>query len=84
MFRLKSLDFARETKVLAANQGLYNSFLSLGLLVSFIGNNLFYIQLFLAFVLIAGIVGSLTTKNIRLFLVQGLPALLALILIYLQ
>lgn len=84
IFGLKSLEFAKETKVLAANQGLYNSFLAVGLLISSILEDQFFIQIFLGFVLIAGIVGALTTKNIRLFFVQGLPALIALILIYFQ
>lgn len=84
IFGLKNLDFAKETKVLAANQGLYNFFIAVGLLVSFLDNDWFYIRLFLGFVLIAGIIGALTTKNIRLFWFQGFPALLTFILIYLQ
>jgi len=35
-FGLKSKEFAEETKVLAANQGLYNGFLSAGLIWSLI------------------------------------------------
>lgn len=83
IFGLKSLEFAKETKVLAANQGLYNSFLAVGLLVSFIVDNVFFTKLFLSFVLVAGIYGAYSTKNIRLFWVQGLPALLAIIFIIL-
>ena len=35
-FGLKSKEFAEETKVLAANQGLYNGFLSAGLIWSIV------------------------------------------------
>ena len=35
-FGLKSKQFAEETKVLAANQGLYNGFLAAGLIYSII------------------------------------------------
>ena len=35
-FGLKSIEFAEETKVLAANQGLYNGFLAAGLIWSLI------------------------------------------------
>ena len=38
-FGLKSKEFAEETKVLAANQGLYNGFLAAGLIFSVIINN---------------------------------------------
>ena len=39
-FGLKTKEFAEETKVLAANQGLYNGFLSAGLVWSLIIENL--------------------------------------------
>ena len=83
IFGLKSLEFAEETKVLAANQGVYNSFLSAGLLISFIDSNSYYISIFLIFVTIAGIIGSLTTKKKTIFLVQSIPAIIALVLIFL-
>ena len=83
IFGLKSLEFAEETKVLAANQGLYNAFLAVGLLLSFYKSDTFYIAMFLSFVLVAGIIGTITTKNIRLFWVQGFPALLSLCLLIL-
>ncbi len=82
IFGLKDLEFAKETKVLAANQGIYNSFLAIGLLVSSIVQNQFFVHLFLGFVLVAGIFGALTTRKIRLFWVQGFPALLTLLLNY--
>lgn len=81
-FGLKSKTFAEETKVLAANQGLYNGFLAAGLVYSIIQNDLNAAVFFLICVTIAGIYGSYSTKKIRLFYAQGIPALIALIVIF--
>jgi putative membrane protein len=80
-FGLKSKEFAEDTKVLAANQGLYNGFLAAGLIYSLIikDNNLSIF--FLICVVVAGIYGAYSTKKIRLFYVQAVPAILALIFI---
>ena len=78
-FGLKSKEFAEETKVLAANQGLYNGFLSAGLVFSIIQNDIKTAIFFLACVTIAGIYGSYSTKQIKLFYVQGIPAIIAII-----
>ncbi len=78
IFGLKSKEFAEETKVLAANQGLYNGFLATGLIWSIISQNTEIAVFFLSCVLIAGVYGAYTTKKIRLFYVQSIPALLAL------
>ena len=80
-FGLKSKEFAEETKVLAANQGLYNGFLSAGLIWSLITENLNVSLFFLSCVIIAGIYGAYSTKKIRLFYIQSIPAILALLLI---
>ncbi|MFT5216739.1 MAG: putative membrane protein [Glaciecola sp.] len=80
-FGLKSKEFADDTKVLAANQGLYNGFLAAGLIFSLIEKNIHFAIFFLICVTIAGIYGSYSTKNIRLFFVQGSPAILALIVL---
>lgn len=80
-FGLKSKAFAEETKVLAANQGLYNGFLAAGLIFSIIEKNIPFAIFFLICVTLAGIYGSYSTKNIRLFFVQGVPAILALIVL---
>jgi len=80
-FGLKSKEFADDTKVLAANQGLYNGFLAAGLIFSLIEKNIHFAIFFLICVTIAGIYGSYSTKNIRLFFVQGVPAILALIVL---
>ncbi len=75
------------TKTLAANQGLYNGFLSAGLIWTFfITNeewNFFVALFFLSCVIVAGVYGSLTASR-KIFYVQALPALIALIVLYLS
>ena len=66
-FKLKSKEFAEETKVLAANQGLYNGFLAAGLIFSIVQKDLKIAIFFLICVTIAGIYGSYSTKQIKLF-----------------
>ena len=80
-FGLKSKAFAEDTKVLAANQGLYNGFLSSGLIYGIIQNEINTTVFFLICVTIAGIYGSYSTKKIRLFYVQGIPAIIAMTMI---
>ena len=80
-FGLKSKEFAEETKVLAANQGLYNGFLAAGLIWSLITEEIHVSIFFLSCVIIAGIYGAYSTKKIRLFYVQSIPAIFALLLI---
>jgi putative membrane protein len=79
-FGIKSKTFAEETKVLAANQGLYNGFISAGIIVALIKENESFIFFFLTCVTIAGIYGSYSTKQVKLFYVQSIPAIIALIL----
>lgn len=76
-------EFAEQSKVLASNQGLYNGFLAAGLIWSLINND-FSSQIaifFLTCVIIAGIYGAISTKKIKLFYVQSVPAIFTLILI---
>ena len=80
-FGLKSKAFAEETSVLAANQGLYNGFLAAGLIYASIQKDVNTVIFFLVCVTIAGIYVSYSTKKIRLFYVQGVPAIFALITI---
>lgn len=80
-FGLKSKQFAEETKVLAANQGLYNGFLAAGLLFSLLKKDIQLSIFFLVCVTIAGIYGSYSTKQIKLFYVQSVPAIIALVVI---
>ena len=75
---------AATTAVLAKNQGLYNGFLAFGLLGSLFlddPTSKWQVQSFLlGCVTLAGIYGSMTTKDKSIFLIQGFPALVALIL----
>lgn len=72
---------AQIMKVLAANQGLYNGFLAAGLIWGLLHSNFEFGQqiqiFFLTCVIIAGIYGAYSV-NKRIFLVQGLPALISL------
>lgn len=77
-FGLKSSEFANETKVLAANQGLYNGFLAAGLIWSIISKKSDIAIFFLVCVIIAGIYGAYSTKKVRLFFVQSMPAIIAM------
>lgn len=77
-----SAEQAASTKVMAANQGLYNGFLAAGLLWGVaLGDAGVAIRVFfLACVLVAGVFGAATASRKILF-VQGLPAALGLILV---
>ncbi|MBN3958884.1 DUF1304 domain-containing protein [Nostoc sp. NMS8] len=84
-------DFSSEeiSEILAKNQGLYNGFLAAGLIWG-----LFILQkfpqiepssiviFFLICVAIAGIFSSITLKRPTAFLIQSLPAILALFLLW--
>lgn len=71
----------KPTKVLAANQGLYNGFLAAGLLWTFfISNEVWKTNVsvfFLVCVIVAGLYGTFTASK-KIFFVQALPALIAL------
>jgi putative membrane protein len=71
--------FARESKVLAANQGLYNGFLAAGLIWGiWLGDAGDPVKIFfLLCVAVAGAYGA-ATVNVRILLIQTVPALLAL------
>lgn len=74
-------DFARASKALAANQGLYNGFLAVGLLWSLSPSTASFSTalqtFFLGCVLVAAVFGAATAKRSILF-IQGGPAALAL------
>ncbi len=75
-----SEEMAEKTKVLAANQGLYNGFLAAGLFYSLVAPQPVAVHFqifFLACVIVAGIYGGLTFSK-RIMKVQALPAALAL------
>jgi len=77
----------KPTKKLAANQGLYNGFLSAGLIWSlFICDTVWAKNVaifFLGCVIAAGIYGALSASR-RIFFVQALPAIIALIVVFLR
>ncbi len=71
---------AEDSKVLAANQGLYNGFLAAGLLwgLAYPGAAGSHIQMFfLGCVVVAGIYGGMTVK-MRIMYLQSGPAALAM------
>ena len=68
---------AEITRVLAANQGLYNGFLAAGLLYAAVTGSREFALFFLACVVVAGVYGAWSV-NKRIFFVQAVPALLAL------
>ena len=81
----QTLEAAKSSKTLAKNQGLYNGFLAAGLIWAIVNKNNF-VQLaifFLSCVAVAGIFGAYSTKNIKLFYIQALPAIVALLLVLL-
>ncbi len=82
-FRL-SPERAEASKVLAANQGLYNGFLAAGLFWSLaLGQGGRPVAIFfLACVIVAGLFGA-ATANRRILIVQALPALIALLMVLL-
>ena len=83
-FRSLDASLFEPTKTLAANQGLYNGFLSAGLIWSlFITDADWHLNValfFLACVSVAGIYGAMTAGK-RIFYVQALPALITLLLV---
>lgn len=70
-------EFAAQSAVLAANQGLYNGFLAAGLLWGVIAGRRDVKIFFLVCVIVAGVYGGLTAKPTILF-IQAAPALAAL------
>lgn len=73
-------EFAEQTAVLAANQGLYNGFLAAGLIWGLIRKEggVPVQVFFLACVVVAGVFGGITAKTSILY-VQAAPALVALL-----
>jgi len=77
-------EFSAATKSLMFNQGLYNGFIAAALLVSLLATNeqtRFQFALYgLICVIVAGIGGALTVSP-RIFLIQSVPAVVALALL---
>ena len=87
IFRNFPKDLFEPTKPMAANQGLYNGFLAAGLLWTYFITNpnwSDYIALyFLGCVVVAGTYGALTVSK-KIFFIQAMPALLAIILVLIK
>ena len=87
VFRGFPKEFFDTTKVMAANQGLYNGFLAAGLIWSLLINNsnwsTYVAQFFLSCVTVAGLYGAFTASR-KIFFVQALPAILALLVLLLK
>ncbi len=77
----------KPTKGLAANQGLYNGFLSAGLIWSFFISDPIWQDnvacFFLGCVITAGVYGALVSSK-KIFFTQALPAIITLILVLLS
>jgi putative membrane protein len=75
------------TKTLAANQGLYNGFLAAGLIWTFFIDDhhwKFHISLFfLSCISVAGIYGAFTASR-KIFFIQALPAIIALVMLHIK
>lgn len=72
-------EFAKQSKSLAMNQGLYNGFLAAGLIWGLFAGDPVKI-FFLSCIIIAGIFGAYTVSR-RIFYIQALPAILALVIL---
>jgi putative membrane protein len=81
-----TLEKAQVTAILAANQGLYNGFLAAGLiwgLVQAVPGFAFQIKVFfLLCVIVAGVYGAATLRRPTILYLQAVPAVLALIAVW--
>jgi putative membrane protein len=73
-------EFAAATRVLAANQGLYNGFLAAGLIWGLLAGYVDVQRFFLGCVVVAGVYGAMTA-NKRILFVQAVPAGVGLVLL---
>ena len=76
-------EFAEASKVLAANQGLYNGFLAAGLGWSLIAGGWEGYKIamfFLGCILVAGLYGGVTA-NRRILFIQAIPALVTMVVL---
>ncbi len=71
---------ARETAILAANQGVYNFALALGLIYAGMKGDLPLLVYTFLFVVIVGVYGAMTFSK-RILWLQAFPAMLGLVLL---
>ncbi len=83
-FKGMPAELFEQTKAMAANQGLYNGFLVAGLVWSFLIEDINWSEniaiFFLGCIAVAGIYGAMTVQR-SIFYIQGLPAIIAIVLI---
>ena len=84
VFKSFPKDLFKPTQSMAANQGLYNGFLAAGLIWSLFISDQSWSQsialFFLGCVVIAGLYGAYSVSK-KIFFIQGIPALIGIILI---
>ena len=87
VFRGFPRDLFEPTRKMAANQGLYNGFLAAGLIWTYFITDpswkLYISIFFLSCVIIAGVYGAITVSR-KIFFIQALPALIALIMLHIH
>lgn len=72
-------EFAEQTAFMAQNQGLYNGFLAVGLIWALVADKRDVRIFFLLCVIVAGVFGAITVSP-SIFVVQAVPAIIALVL----
>ena len=82
-FGLKSKEFAEETKVLTAIDAIRWGLLAAGLIWALLWGNVSVASFFFTCVIVAGIYGAYSTKKIKLFYIQAVPAIIGLVLLHL-
>lgn len=87
VFSTLPADLFPPTKAMAANQGVYNAFLAMGLTWSLLISDTKWranvATCFLLFVAIAGIAGAMTIST-RILFIQTVPAGIAIVLVFLN
>ena len=82
VFRSFPADLFEQTQSMAANQGLYNGFLAAGLIWALLIQDTTWsvnvAMFFLGCVIVAAIFGAATVQK-SIFMIQGIPAVLALL-----
>ena len=83
IFHMKAEKAAQSCKVLAANQGLYNGMLAVGLFLSLLipdAASAMAIRRFcLGYIIVVGCYGGYSLKSYKVFAIQAVPAIIALI-----
>lgn len=87
VFKSFPKDLFAKTKSMAANQGLYNGFLAAGLIWTFFIVDPIWSKnialFFLGCVLVAGLYGAYSVTK-KIFFIQGIPALIGIILLLIK